>query len=383
MMEERLLSIIAAQFAGEILPEADRVLLEEWLERLPENRREYGRLEQWYQSNAGFRVRKGINCEVAWESILEKKRVADGLRRRRLFRRMAGVAAVLALLVGTGVWMREQRGEEQFYSLKVQEVQLELGDGEKIALPSGMKDLPLAVSGVNAVCDSNRLTYRAGISPAKDETVVYNRLIVPVGAEYRLVLSDGTRVFMNAASELRYPAVFPQGKREVYLKGEAYFEVSRDTSSRFTVKTADMDIEVLGTSFNVNAYTEGSSTMATLISGKVRAVCGGREYDLQPGYQISSDRETGEVNVKEVNTLLYTAWKDGYYYFEAQHLEDIMQMVSRWYGFRVVFQEPKLKELEFSGRLQRYEEVGRLFRKFEQVENIRFIRTGDSVVVCE
>ncbi len=81
-MEERLLSIIAAQFAGEILPEADRVLLEEWLERLPENRREYGRLEQWYQSNAGFRVRKGINCEVAWESILEKKRVADGLRRR-------------------------------------------------------------------------------------------------------------------------------------------------------------------------------------------------------------------------------------------------------------------------------------------------------------
>lgn len=381
MMEERLYCIIAAQFAGEILPEEDRALLEEWLERSPENRKVYGRLEEWYRNNAGFRLREGIRHEAAWKSILEKKRVADGLRRRRLFLRLSGVAAVLALLIGIGVWMWRPGSDERFYPLQVQGVQLELGDGEKIALPAGREALSLAVSGVNAVCDSNKLTYRSDISSDKSETVVYNRLIVPKGAEYRLVLSDGTRVFMNAASELRYPTVF-KGKREVYLKGEAYFEVSRDTVNRFVVRTAGMDIQVLGTSFNVSAYDDGFVMATTLVSGKVKAVCGGHEYDLRPGEQISNNRKTGEVDVKAVNALLYTAWKDGYYYFEAQRLEDVMQMISRWYGFKVVFQNPELKELEFSGRLQRYEEAERLFRKFEQVErNIRFVRIGDSVVV--
>ena len=143
----------------------------------------------------------------------------------------------------------------------------------------------------------------------------------------------------------------------------------------------EKDIMVYGTSFDVNAYEDNREVSAPLTSGKIKAVCREREYDLLPGQQVRYNATTGETKVEKVCTEMYTCWKDGYYYFEAIRLEDIMLTLSRWYDIAALFVQPELKEIEFTGRLRRYEEVEQLFRKFEQTRNIRFQRKGNSVII--
>jgi len=390
-MEEKIYRIIAAELAGEALSPQDRILLEKWLSLSLRNKQVYDKYKIWYGSWAVFRRKKGIDREAAWKKIRERRQKIAGIEKRNRFLRNSGIAAGFMLLIGlTALWQWKNSGTDFRNDRRLAEnqppeiqIQLELPGGERIALTGATDSVKVSESGRQALCDSSGLTYFADTSLHRDEPVVYNKLLVPAGAEYHLLLSDGTRVFMNAASELRYPTVFPPEKREVFLTGEAYFEVSPDTLRAFTVKTAAMDIRVLGTSFNVNAYEDVPVVTATLVSGKIRAKCRNQDYDLQPGQQIRTHRTTGSVQVEEVNTALFTSWKNGYYYFEARPLKEIMQIFSRWYGFKVIFRHPWLEELEFSGRMQRYEKVERLLRKFEQTGKVRFVYNGDTVTVKE
>lgn len=389
-MEEKIYRIIAAELAGEALSPQDRILLEKWLSLSVRNKQVYGKFRIWYGSCAVFRRKKGIDRETAWKKIRERKQKIAGIEKRNRFFRNTGIAAGFMLLLGlTALWQwKNISGTDSLNNRHLTKnrqpgIQLELPGGERIALTGGTESVKVSESGMQALCDSSGLTYFADTSLYRNEPVVYNKLIVPAGAEYHLLLSDGTRVFMNAASELRYPAVFPSGKREVFLSGEAYFEVSPDTLRAFTVKTAAMDIRVLGTSFNVNAYEDMPVITTTLVSGKIRAECRNQTYDLQPGQQIRTHRTTGAVEIEQVNTALFTSWKNGYYYFEACRLKEIMQIFSRWYNFKVVFSHPRLEELEFSGRMQRYEKVEQLLQKFEQTGKVRFVYNGDTVTVKE
>ena len=138
---------------------------------------------------------------------------------------------------------------------------------------------------------------------------------------------------------------------------------------------------MLGTTFDVNAYPESEQVVTTLTSGKIEAVCQEKAYRILPGEQIRNYYKTGKVEIREVNTEMYTSWKDGYYYFEACPLETIMETLCRWYGVQVVFTTEELKEMEYSGRLRRYESIEQWFRKFEQTRNVRFERKGKTVVV--
>ena len=389
MTEERLYEIVASRLSGEKLTKEEDDELQNWLDCSEENRRLYKLLQCFWDSGQAFRDLGGPDRNGAYRRIAG--RCLRSLRKRKIifYRKLAGIAVAVFLLAGlTLVWQfsgtkPELSGEDSdLAGIMPNTVRLELSNGEYVNL-SSRTTVPVRISDVQqaaVVCDSNLLKYTAD-DEVLPETPEYNTLIVPVGAEYRLLLSDGTQVYLNAASELRYPTRFTSRKREVFLKGEAYFEVSRDTTRHFTVRTAGMDIEVYGTSFDVDAYEDNREVSATLTSGKIKARCQGREYDLVPGQQVRYDPATGKTKVEEVCTEVYTCWKDGYYYFEAVRLEDIMQTLSRWYNIQAFFVQPELKDIEFTGRLKRYEEVGQLFRKFEQTRNIRFERKGNSVVV--
>lgn len=388
-MEDQSDEIIAAGFAEETLTETEKEDLQRWLEDSPEHQVLYERFRQMYTGSETFRNQGGTDHTKAWMNICRQSGIHSKTG-HHIFRRRSGVSMVagFVLLTGIGVgllWnsMRsdEISGNREIFHPGVAQVQLRLDNGKNIELTSVASSVILSETGIEVVCDSNELNYRVNFSGAENNKSVYNTLIVPAGAEYRLVLSDGTRVFMNAASELRYPVVFGMDKREVFLKGEAYFEVQRDTTRHFWVKTAGMDIRVLGTAFNVNAYPDANVTAATLTSGKIRAICAGKEYELLPGKQLRHDRTNGKIDIEEVNTEIYTCWKDGHYYFEACRLEEIMQTLSRWYGIDAFFQHADLKEVEFSGRLRRYEDISQLFRKFEQTRNICFRRKGNTVTV--
>lgn len=381
-MEERLYEIIAAYLSGEQLTDEERDFLHKWL-AVTENRKVYATFQRIYDNGMALRGSSAVSREDVWQSVARKCELAER-NRRRFIRRIWGVAASLALLLGVGLVFLLNREKEKLVAenaaVPASVVQLKLGNGESVALNMGMKLGVISDGEKKIICDSNRLDYR---SDKKVGEVTYNTLIVPEGAEYTLILCDGSRVHLNAATELRYPTVFTGGKREVYLSGEAYFEVEKDAEAPFIVRTDRMNIEVLGTSFNVNAYHDMDVYAATLTSGKIRAICGGNEYDMQPGHQIRNNLRTGTVEVVKVDTNLYTSWKDGYYYFEACRLEDIMQTLSRWYGIHAFFQNSGLKEIEFTGRLKRYEDVSQLFKKFEHTRNVRFRLQGNTVVISE
>lgn len=387
-MEDRLYEIIAASFSQEPLNQEENLILQEWLKTSAEHRILYGKLQKFYERGEVFRKQGGINHSEAWRRIVKASGISSVRPRKISLRKTVGVAAGFLLLIGLGVllwWKFDDSVASVEYTKAflpgATSVQLKLENGKKVELTPATTSVVVSDEGKRVSCISNVLDYYTDSLVSRESKIVYNTLIVPVGAEYKLILSDGTRVYMNAASEIRYPTVFSGDSREVYLKGEAYFEVEKDSRRRFMVKTGQMDIVVLGTAFNVNAYPDMDVCVATLASGRIRATCNGTDYDLSPGNQIRQDRLTGEVKIQEVDTELYTCWKDGYYYFEACRLEDIMQTLSRWYGIQVFFQNSDLKSVEFTGHLKRYEDVDHLFRKFEQTRNICFKRKGNSVIV--
>lgn len=333
-------------------------------------------------------------------SCLEERRRYDGARaygrllrgeRRLRLRRLGvwtGVAACVAAAVGA-FWLLRGGGQE--LPPAVAEAETELlpgrmravlvkGDGEQVALGEpGRREL--VEEGVRMAADSSGLVYVADGARGEGEAVM-NTLLVPRGGMYSLELEDGTRVWLNADSRLEYPAVFPSGRREVSLSGEAYFAVARDTSAPFTVRTARGDVRVLGTEFNVKCYADEGVMEATLVEGQVglseeRA----GSVVLEPGEQAVVGEGVQGIAVREVNVQHYIGWKENRLSFQGETLEEIMQVLARWYDIEVVFEDARLRGLEFSGNLDKYTDIDSFFRLFELGAEVRFERAGRTVYV--
>ena len=326
--------------------------------------------------------RGGIVQEVAY------KRVARRLERgkQRKIRRYAYISAVAGVLLVIGIaltwWVQpfEEEGmmEQSFRSGNGQ-VMLTLKHGVVVPLKRDVKEVIVADTTLRVTNEGNTLVYSVMQGVALEDT--YNVLTVPVGGEFRVILSDGTMVFLNSGSELRYPEVFRDGQREVFLKGEAWFEVAKDSVRPFRVHAGEMDVRVLGTSFNVKAYERMESIAMTLVTGSVEITCDNESFRIVPGEQFEYRRGLELASVREVDTELYTSWKDGYYKFRQASLEEIMTTLSVWYGLEVFYQNEEAKRLEFTGKVKRYEDVGNLLRKFEQTENVVFNRKGNNVII--
>ena len=216
--------------------------------------------------------------------------------------------------------------------------------------------------------------------PLKEE---YNSLKIPVGGFYKLVLSDGTKVWLNADSELKYPVRFVGGKREVYLKGEGYFQVSKDSCRQFIVHLQNSEITVLGTAFNVSAYEDEAHVYTTLEEGRV--VFYSRQNKqrilLKPGMQSDMEVATGKTVVSEVDPSLYSAWIEGRFVFQSLDLESILRQLQRWYDFELFYADPDVKEMHFTIDILKYEEISKVLNLMERVNKVKFTQKGRTVVV--
>ena len=196
-----------------------------------------------------------------------------------------------------------------------------------------------------------------------------------------IVLADGTKVWLNSQSSLRFPVAFQGKERRVQLTGEAYFDVTPG-QKRFIVETKSMDVRVLGTAFDVNAYEDETVIRTTLVRGKVEILAGGEESCiLEPGQQSVFERSTGKVDVFQVNTSLYTQWKDGRFVFRDNTLEDIMRTLARWYDMEYEFASPNLKEQCFYGVINRFEKVEGLLAQFEKTGKVKFEYERNKVII--
>ena len=215
---------------------------------------------------------------------------------------------------------------------------------------------------------------------SRDTGRVMNRIEVPRGGEFSLELADGSQVWLNAESELRYPARFSGDKRAVYLKGEAYFSVATDSARPFVVEAEGVSVRVYGTEFNVSTQQEGR-VETVLVRGAVGMRHGEEEMRLEPNQLGVFVKADGSMRSQEVDVLPYVAWRTGDFVFKDETLESIMDKLARWYDLEVFFQNGDLRDVRLSGNLKRYKDVRELFRSFEKISEARFSVNGKTVVI--
>ena len=255
---------------------------------------------------------------------------------------------------------------------------LTLDNGEAVYLDgnAGKQQVQLADKLIQV--DSTTLNYSSAQQRTVQAATAYNKVEIPQGGEYVLVLNDGTKVHLNSMSSLRFPVAFGSGRREVELAGEAYFEVSK-TGQPFIVSAQGMQIEVLGTTFNISAYP-GEEYRTTLVSGSVKVEAGGGEsLILKPSQQASLMPGSGDIQVRTVDTAFFTSWVKGKINFKDQRLEDIMKILSRWYNIEVNYSNETLKNKRFGCYVNRYEEIAPFLELLEATENIHVKINGKTI----
>ena len=211
-------------------------------------------------------------------------------------------------------------------------------------------------------------------SAPPEKEIRYSEITVPFGQMSQLKLSDGTKVWLNSGTTLRYPEQFAGDQRSVMIKGEAYFEVAKMAHKPFTVNTADMTVEVLGTSFNVLAYKEDAATSVTLVEGKVvvRNMEGKSIAQLNPGQMATKNKTETNVEIKNVKTAFYSAWIDGKLFFDDEPLDQIAVKLERWFNIDIVFANQQLKSYRFTGTILKNKPVDQIMQALELLSPIRF-----------
>jgi ferric-dicitrate binding protein FerR (iron transport regulator) len=243
---------------------------------------------------------------------------------------------------------------------------LTLGNGQSIVLDSTANGTLFSQGGIQAVkLDSGSLVYNGGDELAG---IQIHTLSTPVGGQFRITLSDGTNVWLNAASTLKFPSSFVGQERSVEITGEAYFEVARDKARRFKVNFNGNSVEVLGTHFNILAYPDEARSKVTLLEGSVAVSNASGRHLLKPGMQalIGNTITTGPANVEEA-----VAWKNGLFIFDNEDIYSIMRKLSRWYNVKPVY-ATGMSGLTFSGTVSRYSNVTGVLDMLEMTESIRF-----------
>ena len=319
-----------------------------------------------------------------------EKSIYDQKSRRMTLR--WSIAASIILLVGLFVGrtingVRDMHEEQELAKNVMQpgtsKAILMMADGKEVVLEQG-QNLNILLNERVRVATSNRgIVYEEhGKGVVTEE---YNKLTTPIGGEYSLVLSDGTKVFLNADSELKYPVEFSDGKRIVDLKGEAYFEVHKDSLRPFVVRVNGAEVTVLGTSFNVNTYGDDGQIYTTLVNGAVRvsSVKNGQAEVLKPGMQSVMDVQSGQLTVREVDVEPYVAWREGRFVFRAMTLDLIMRQLQRWYDFEVFYQNPELKDYEFRGVIKRDMGLDKVLSVIKVTTNVDFEVKGKVITIIK
>lgn len=231
-----------------------------------------------------------------------------------------------------------------------------LSTGDVVELGKERKSLREQQAVAIDVEQEGMVAYRDSVAAEETGNVVYNKLVVNRGGEYRIVLADGSEVWVNSESELVYPVRFAGEKRVVRLKGEAYFKVQADADHPFVVEANGVEVAAVGTEFNVNSRKE-KVVESVLVKGRVEVENGTRQVMLTPNQLVVCDVETSGIVVKEVDVRKYIDWKNGDFVFSDDRLEDVMNKLALWYDCDVVYADAELKEIRLSGDMKRYGEV--------------------------
>ena len=379
--------LLVRHMSGELSKE-EEIVFKNWIKVDEKHRKYYERMvEEWNRETLYERDLPRIlsNFDLLLETQRKKRKLV--IRKRVI---SWSVAAALIIGFGTLLLLSRQQSEMLTVASSVvitpgeSKAYLVMYDGTNIQLDKTTDSSNLIVGSTKIRNNKGTVTF---IDNDKlSQQMEYNTLVIPRNGEYHIVLNDGTEVWLNAESKLKFPTDFKGDERRVFLSGEAYFKVSYDNSHPFIVETDLGNIKVYGTEFNVRRYTDEQTVRTTLVNGSVgfqsKESVTENYVKIDSGYQISYERGE-DVVVKKVKVANEIAWHKQLFCFERCTLEEIMKDVARWYDVKVTFDNENLKGLSFTCTLDRYDEIEKLLRFFEEVYNIEFKIEGKHITVME
>ena len=378
--------ILAKMKSGEI---EDRELeyLNEWLNQSKENKLLLDKIMNEENRSRREELLKQIDLEKAWEKYSMKIERKKNL----LFLRICKYAAaiLLPITILTLVFLPERLHEKERAEELAQIVpgsknaRLILDNGENLYLDNSKAFEFKEKDGTTIKKENDLLTYQKSEEHKKPDKRPNNVLETPRGGEYNLVLADGSKVYLNSMSRLTFPVAFDGSTREVHLKGEACFMVEKDTLHPFIVNVNGVKIQVLGTTFNVDAYEDEDEIMTTLVEGTIKIHMD--EYPekkifLEPDDQLLYDTKTKNIKINKVNANDYIQWIHGIYTFNNESLVGIMQALSRWYDFTYSFEQQELENLRFGGGLNKYESIEPILEIIESTDKVKVKINGKNII---
>jgi len=356
------------------------------------------KLDAWYLHKAVNSNKQLSEYELAdsYEHLKSRLPLAQQTKVISLWPRIAAAASIV-LLFGAGIFYftKSEVGVEQ-ENIQVVEKPKEIAPGGNrgiLTLSNGKQIVLSDISSKNIIAkeDQDEVTIKMDangvityvINPnadaSEEDADSFNTLSTPTGGQYNIVLADGTKVFLNAVSSIKYPTQFNGDQRIVELEGEAYFEVAKNKSKPFLVKSDNQTIEVLGTHFNVHAYNNESVVKTTLLEGSVAVSSKNQKAILKPGQQSNISESSSKIAVKEVDTEAAIAWKNGRFKFDNADLKSVMKQLERWYGIKVEYRGD-VSDVRFNGGTFRNKNLSEVLKVLE-LSNIKFKVEGKTIIV--
>ena len=325
------------------------------------------------------------------QNILQKEKgLVVPLKSKKVhFRMWMRVAAAVVFFAIASYWFIDKKDNEKAKVIALAEKQspilpggnhavLTMSDGSTILLDS-MQNGTLQQGNTKVNKQGGLLIYDTHASSIANAPVVYNTLSTPRGGQYQVVLPDGSKVWLNAASSLLFPTAFTGSQRKVELTGEAYFEVAKNKDKPFLVKVGDMQVKVLGTHFNINAYSDENTIRTSLLEGSVKIIKDNKSKLLKPGNQAVLNKKQNEIDITDIDMNGVMAWKNGLFQFEGDNITTIMREIGRWYNVEIVY-SGKVPARTFEGKISRNAELSEVLRILE-LSKVKFSVVGRKIIL--
>ena len=334
-----------------------------------------------------FNLANQIDKDADWKTVKSQ----TGVPVRKLYWNYAAAVAIVVGMLASGYFFKDNLFDDSLEnkSIIVTTIQkgtdkatLTLDDGSEVALEKGK-----SFQTKNANSNGEQIVYGKTDNRTSKIKIAYNYLTIPRGGEFFIKLSDGTKIWLNSESQLKYPVAFADGeaRRVELIYGEAYFDVSaaNHKGHEFKVVTQMQEIKVLGTEFNVKAYEDEDNIYTTLVEGKVAVSFEDYKQNLTPSQQSNLNLKNNSLSVANVDVYNETSWKDGVFSFEGKSLKDIMKVLSRWYDMDVVFKNKEIEREEFNGILGKDQDIEEILSSIENFGIIKNYEIKDKKVVLE
>ncbi|KUJ63459.1 hypothetical protein AR687_01860 [Flavobacteriaceae bacterium CRH] len=365
--------LIIKKINDTLSPEEESIF-DAWYNESDSNREYYKRVQNNFESDI-----EEVDVDLAWKAV---NREITPKKNRKAYYKYA-IAASVALLIGISYFNYNTTTQQTTIveSKPTEGVTLTLSDGTTVILSDHKNGVVANQDNAVITKDKDGQIRYEGTKAEHQGEIAYNTLVTANGKTFQIELPDGTNVWMNAGSSLKYPTYFSGNERSVTLTGEAYFEVAHNEKMPFKVFSNGQEVEVLGTHFNIKAYLNEPNIKTTLLEGKIKITENDNSMLVKPGQQVLVFTDNHVMKIADVNTESSVAWKNRLFYFENAKCDEIMREIERWYDVDVVY-KGKIPDERFQGAIQKDLKLNQVLKMLES-KDVHFKVSGKEVIVTQ